>query len=298
LVGGGERKLGYLLLFKAMGNTTNTENWAARERLRSIEVRLWWQGFVGRKELMEVFGISAAQATSDLQKYFELNEGACFYSTNRKRYESTQEMKCVLHGPVLEEGLTLAFGEMVGEGWQRERVWDGRKPGLLGAVNLPLREGKRWVERVMVLAAAGLRRVRVKYVSVKSGRSRWREVVPRTFGWDGRRWHARAYCVENEDWRDFVLGRMAEVEWPQGEEEVPADEDWDRWVVVRLRVNPELDAVRRRALRMDYGLEGDFLKVRVREAMRPYLLAEMFLVGESGVEAPRHFTMDEGRSGD
>jgi hypothetical protein len=67
---------------------------------------------------------------------------------------------------------------------------------------------------------------------------------------------------------------------------------------VRLRVNPELDAVRRRALRMDYGWEGDFLKVRVREAMRPYLLAEMFLVGESGVEAPRHFTMDEGRSGD
>jgi hypothetical protein len=39
-----------------MGNTTNTENWAARERLRSIEVRLWWRGFVGRKELMEVFG--------------------------------------------------------------------------------------------------------------------------------------------------------------------------------------------------------------------------------------------------
>jgi hypothetical protein len=130
---------------------------------------------------MEVFGISAAQATSDLQKYFELNEGACFYSTNRKRYESTQEMKCVLHGPLLEEGLTLAFGEMVGEGWQRERVWDGRKPGLLGAVNLPLREGKRWVERLMVLAAQGMRRLRVKYVSVSSGKSRWREMVPRAF---------------------------------------------------------------------------------------------------------------------
>ncbi len=276
-----------------MGNTTNELNWAARERLRSVEVRLWWRGFVGRKELMEGFGISAAQATSDLQKYFELNEGASFYSTKRKRYEATQGMMCVLHRPILEEGLTLAFGEMVGERWQRERVWTGRKPGLLGAVNLPPRDGKPWVERVMVLAAQGLRRVRVKYVSVKSGKSRWREMVPRTFGWDGRRWHARAFCLESEEWRDFVLGRVAEAEWPGSAEEVPADEAWDRWVVVKLKVNPELDAVRRRALRMDYELESDSLEIRVREAMRPYLLAEMFLEGESGVEAPRHFTLDE-----
>lgn len=276
-----------------MGNSTNELNWAARERLRSVEVRLWWRGFVGRKELMEGFGISAAQATSDLQKYFELNEGACFYSTNRKRYETAQEMRCVLHDPILEEGLTLAFGEMVGERWQRERVWTGRKPGLLGAVSLPVREGSKWASRVMVLAAQGLRRVRVKYVSVKSGMSRWREMVPRTFGWDGRRWHVRAFCLENSDWRDFVLGRIEEVEWPEGEKEVPPDEAWDRWVVVRLKVNPELDEVRRRALRMDYGLEQDSLEVRVREAMRPYLLAEMFLEGESGVAAPRHFTMDE-----
>lgn len=242
---------------------------------------------------MEVFGISAAQATSDLQKYFELNEGACFYSTKHKRYEVVQEMKCLLHEPVLEEGLTLTFGDMAGERWQRERVWDGRRPGLLGAVNLPVRDGSRWAERVMVLAAGGLRRVRVKYVSVNSGRSCWREMVPRTFGWDGRRWHVRAFCLENEDWRDFVLGRMAEVEWPQGEEKVPGDVAWDRWVVVSLRVNPELDEVSRRALRMDYGLEGDVLTVRVREAMKPYLLAEMFLEGESGLELPRHFVMDE-----
>ena len=266
-------------------------NWAARERLRSIEVRLWWRGYVGRKELIEVFGISAAQATSDLQRYFELNEGACFYSTNRKRYEADQGMQCVLHEPILEEGLTLAFGEIVGERWQRERVWEGRKPGLLGAVNLPVRDGSRWVERVIVLAAKEMRRVRVKYVSVKSGRASWREMVPRTFGWDGRRWHARAFCLENRDWRDFVLGRMEEVEWPGGVEKVPGDGAWDEWVVVKLKVNPELDAVRKRALRMDYGLEGNGLEIRVREAMRPYLLAEMFLVEESGVEAPRHFVL-------
>jgi hypothetical protein len=276
-----------------MGNTTNEVNWAARERLRAVEVRLWWRGFVGRKELMEVFGISAAQATSDLQKYFELNEGACFYSTNRKRYEAVQGMKCVLQEPVLEEGLSLVFGEVVGEKWQRERMAEGSSVGMLGGVSLPVRRGTSWVERVVVLGTMGGRRMRVKYASVKSGRSRWRELVPRSFGWDGRRWHVRAFCLENGDWRDFVLGRIEEAEWPGAEvAEIPTDEEWERWVVVTLRVNPDLDEVRRRALRLDYDLDEDVLRIRVREAMKPYLLAEMFLEEESGVEAPRHFVLN------
>lgn len=277
-----------------MGNTTNEMNWAARERLRSVELRLWWRGHVGRREIKEVFGISPAQATSDLQKYFELNGGACFYSTNRKRYEAGPGMTCVLHRPVLEEGLSLVFGEMVGDRWQRDKLWDHRKPGLLGSVSLPVREGSPDIERLLVMAAGGRRRIRVKYSSVNSGKSRWRELIPRTFGWDGRRWHLRAYCPDNEGWRDFVLGRFEEAEWPGAEEgeNVPADEAWDRWVVVRLKINPELDAVQRRALRMDYGLDGSKLEVRVREAMRPYLLAEMFLDDEDAGKRPRHFVLN------
>ena len=57
--------------------------------------------------------------------------------------------------------------------------------------------------------------------------------------------------------------------------------------------NPELDVVRRRGLRMDYGLESDLLEIRVREAMKPYLLAEMFLEDESEGDAPRHFIVAE-----
>jgi len=44
---------------------------------------------------------------------------------------------------------------------------------------------------------------------------------------------------------------------------------------------------------MDYGLESDLLEIRVREAMKPYLLAEMFLEDESEGDAPRHFIVAE-----
>ncbi|MEN8716742.1 MAG: WYL domain-containing protein [Verrucomicrobiales bacterium] len=150
------------------------------------------------------------------------------------------------------------------------------------------------IERKLVIAAGGMCRLRVKYVSINSGKSRWREMVPRTFGWDGRRWYLRAFCCDNEEWSDFVSGRFEEAEeaeWPGAAEEVPDDEAWDRWVVVKLKINPDLDAMRRRDLRLDYRIDGKILEVRVREAMKPYLLAEMFLEEENGEKLPRHFVL-------
>ena len=275
-----------------MGNHTNELNWAARERLRSIELRLWWRGWVGRGELNEDFGISPAQASSDLQRYLELNEGAMFYQTSRKRYESTAAMTPVIHRPVLEEGIGLVMGEMMGARWQRELfAGGGSVPGRVAAVELPLRQGDLRVERMVLLAAGAGKKLRVKYASVNSGKSSWRELCPRAFGWDGRRWHARAFCLKNDGWRDFVLGRIEEAEWPEGEVEVPRDGEWKEWEVVRLRINPALSNEKRRALRMDYGLDDEVLEIRTRKAMRGYVLAEMYLGEESGVEMPRHFEL-------
>ncbi len=51
------------------GNKTNDQNWAATERLRFIETCAWWKGIVQRQDLVGLFGISMAQASSDLQRY-------------------------------------------------------------------------------------------------------------------------------------------------------------------------------------------------------------------------------------
>lgn len=271
-----------------MGNETNLENWAARERLRWVEVMLWWQGWVGRAALREVFGISAAQASSDLQKYAELNAGAMAYHTSRKRYESGARMKCVLHEPALEEGLAL-----LDEGMSRLPRVGVEEGALVGLVSLPKRGAKRTVARRIVLAALTGQQVRVRYHSVASGTARERVLVPRAFGWDGHRWHARAWDGESGEWRDFVLGRMEKVAWPEEwAGKLPKDADWEKWVKVRLKVNPKLKKEAREALRMDYGLAGDVLELRVRKAMEAYLLAGLFLEEETGRDLPRHFVLD------
>lgn len=272
-----------------MGNNTNESNWAARERLRRVEVLLWWRGWVGRSDLTEVFGISAAQASGDLQRYAELNPGSMIYQTRRKRYEGAPEMRCVLHQPVFEEAVRELLGVAVPSAVPSAVNGEGAQVAI---VAMPARTCDPVVARRVMLALLEKRWLPVKYASLKSGTHEWRRMMPARLGWDGQRWHARAWCEKNGAWRDFVLGRMSEAEWPQDHaEDLPEDAEWEKSETVRLKINPALSPEKREALRIDYGLTGDTLDLSVREAMKPYLLANLF-IDESHRELPRHFVVE------
>lgn len=278
-----------------MGNKTNLDNWAARERLRWIEVNLWWRGAVGRSDLRETFGISAAQSSSDLQRYQELNPQAMVYHTSRKRYEASARMRCQLHEPELADGLALLAKE--GGLFPRSGIEGcySNEDARLSLVALPKRRAKREVERRLVLAALRDLPLKVFYHSLSESEVKAREICPRAFGWDGRRWHARAWDIDKGEWRDFVLSRFEKAEWPSDSLQVepPRDEAWERWETVTLLVNPKLKEAAKKALRMDYGIENDLLEVKVRGAMRPYLLAELFLDDGRKTALPNHFVLQE-----
>jgi len=111
----------------AMGNKTNDRTWAAAERLRFIETCAWWKGVVQRQDLGDLFGISMAQASSDLQRYLELNLAAFVYNLRQKRYEATAEMQCVLTKPRLDEAVTRFLGgdaRSTWPGWDEELAAD------------------------------------------------------------------------------------------------------------------------------------------------------------------------------
>lgn len=272
-----------------MGNGTNVENWAARQRLCWLEMQLWWRGWVGRSGLREIFGISSAQASSDLQCYAELNPDAMSYHMSRKRYESGPRMRCLLHTPQWEEGLALLNEQVAGV-----RMVAEEESEKVGWVNLPKRSAPNKVLRPVLLAALGEYELTLRYHSISSESARKRVIVPRAFGWDGYRWHTRAWCKESEEWRDFVLGRMDKVEWPNSvAETLPKDEHWEEEVIVKLRLNPKLAKKSQEALRMDYDLKGDVLEIRVRKAMEPYLLASLFLDHTTGRNLPKHFVKYE-----
>lgn len=281
-----------------MGNATNENHWAARERLRRVEVLLWWRGWAGRGDLAEGFGISAAQASGDFQRYVELNPGALVYQTRRKRYEGTPEMRCVLHEPRLEEAVWLFHGGAAPGGFWAERMDRPEGgPEIAAAVDVlhPLvrRAGPR-VERRVFLAMGQGRRLRVRYASLSGGKAEWREIAPHALGHDGYRWHVRAWCLRNGDFRDFAPSRMEDAEWPGEVFERPvADAEWERLDTVVLVPHAGLTAEQRRAIELDYGMVGGRLEVRVRAAMKEYFLAHCRIpvVDAEGRPRPQHLEL-------
>ena len=271
-----------------MGNESNTENWAVQERLRTVERALWWRGWIGRPDLVRVFGISAAQASSDLQKYLEINPTAMVYQMSRKRYEATDGMACFFHSPRLEEGMAAFLQQGGLARVASEVVQDSPQISL---VHTPKRDVSQEVERRVFLAVLHGRKLRVKYHSLKSGRDGWRWLAPHAFGHDGLRWHVRAWNPDRGIHADFVLGRISAAEWPEevaSEEKPPRDEEWETVVERRYRINDVLSESRQEALRMDYGTGSDgILKITCRLAMVQYVEA-MLRVPTEG-ELPVHF---------
>lgn len=260
-----------------MGNPTNEENWASRERLRLIERALWWRGWVGRKDIVKVFGVSNAQASGDLQRYQELNPGVMNYHTSRKRYEATPQSQWIFTEPCFEEALAVFLGGNF-------KAFPNQMGGTsqIAGVGLPPRVGKPQISRNLMMAVLGKSSVEIEYLSLSSGKAGWRTIIPHAFGNDGYRWHTRAWCPENRDYRDFVLSRMKDAKWPVPfRKELPRDEAWEHIDTLELRPNRDLPKKMQQTLELDYGIEpGGSLSIEVRQAMKGYLMAHLRVVNE------------------
>ncbi len=103
---------------------------------------------------------------------------------------------------------------------------------------------------------------------------------------DGFRWHARARDVEENRFRDFVLGRLSEptLERP-ALATAEADGDWRTHVELEIAPHPGLALHQRAAIAADYGMEGQRLMLRPRLALVYYVKRRLGLT-EGHLERP------------
>jgi predicted DNA-binding transcriptional regulator YafY len=202
-------------------------------------------------------------------------------------------MACQLHLPQLEDAIRCFLpSKYIGQLPVSVQV----EHEMVATVGLPNRKGKDLVVRMVMQSLLNGQKLKLQYWSVSSGKSTWREIAPAGLGHDGYRWHARAWCYKNGDYRDFVLSRISAVKLPEDISEakgepLPADEDWETFVTVKLKPNSELDENSRRAIELDYGIrKNGVLKLEVRRAMRNYLLEHMRV---SELNLPNHFEQDK-----
>lgn len=245
--------------------------WSMERRLEFIEFRLFWDGRVNRGDLIDHFGISMPQASSDLTQYQEAAKGNIVYDKTAKAYVASSSFKPVFFSPSADRYLAelrLLDASLSSEG----ESWVGKHPAY--SIVPPLR--RRLDPKTLRSILDAIRTsssVEVKYQSFSGPEPRWRRITPHALAFDGSRWHVRAWCHTHLDFRDFVMGRVLGMRGAKPDEiDTCTDLGWNTQVELRLGPHPKLADGARRVTELDFGMEDGVIELTLRACLVPYFV--------------------------
>ena len=242
-----------------------------RRRFEFIEFQLHWEGSVGRKKLQDQFSISLQQATIDLTSYMDACPDNMLYDPRQKAYVPTSKFRPVLiTGEAFEYLMHL---DILSCGYRREgEIWAKSIP-VFDAVSA---QSRKISSRVLMHVLQSMRSricLHARYISLSSGSTGFRMLLPHAIASDGHRWHMRAYDLERTRYSDFVLSRIERTELRDKPAcEIPVDTAWHNNVDVILKVDPAIDQHKKERLEFEYGMTNGHLRLSVRQAMLFYYL--------------------------
>lgn len=262
-----------------MANEDGKINWSVERRLEFIEFRLSWEGGVRRSDIMNAFRVSEPQASKDLTLYQERAPGNAIYDKVSRRYVASDGFRpvCLKGGP--DEYLTRL--RSLGEGLTDPREsWIGTRPDV-DVVLTPARDVSDGCLRSILSAHRAAGSIEILYQSMSPDRvdPTWRRISPHAFGYDGFRWHARAYCHLTDRFKDFLLPRVLGSRHP-GAAGLPGSEDrlWQDRFRVRIAPHPKLGPQQQAIVAKDYGMVDGTTVLEVRFAMLFYVLKRLNLL--------------------
>lgn len=100
-------------------------------------------------------------------------------------------------------------------------------------------------------------------------------IAPHTLIYTGMRWHVRAYCEKNKDYRDFVLSRfrgLPELMDDPSSNGRDQDEGWSTQVAVVIEPDSRLKPEQKLIIETDYGMRKGQLVIETRGALVQYVL--------------------------
>lgn len=262
-------------------------SWSVRRRLEFIEFRLLWEGQVNRSDLVDFFGISVPQASSDLGSYQELTNNMV-YDKAGKAYVAAPDFSPSVLTPSADR--YLAQIRMVEAGLiPSSESWVASVPSV-GTVPLLRRAVDVDVLRSALGAIRSGSAIQIKYRSFRRPKLHFRWIEPHALGFDGFRWHVRAYCRENAAFRDFSLARIAAVGQSERLDRNVSEEDigWHTFVTLRIGPHPKLDDEMRKSIEFDYGMKKSELRVESRACMFFYMERLFGLDRDPKLVDPKH----------
>ncbi len=257
-------------------NDNQTLPWGVRKRLEFIEFRLFWEEKINRADLLSVFGISIPQASLDFSKYQEMAPGNMNYDKKKKFYYASPDFKPIFITPSSEQYLLRYLSVCMGITQPQKSFFSFIPP--IDMVPLPWRRVEPDILKGVLHAIRLKKAIKIKYQSLTSYEKLVRWISPHALGFDGYRWHCRAYCYIDNFFKDFILGRFLQIIEEKDSEINPKDDKgWESFITVKIGPNPEFKETHRKIIEYEYGMINGEAFIQVRCAMLFYLLNRLGL---------------------
>ncbi|RMF17072.1 MAG: WYL domain-containing protein, partial [Alphaproteobacteria bacterium] len=247
---------------------------------------LFWEGRVNRSDLMKQFGISVNQATYDLSRYMEMAPDNMVYDKSARTYVRGPDFACRFRPP--DAARYLAQLRLVADDvMDPAECWIAKLPPFAVAPT-PVRGVDPVTLRSVLDAIHRSEAIEVKYQSLSSPEPRWRWIAPHAIAFDGFRWHARAFCLIDDCFKDFLLSRILDIRGSRESATLADDDsDWHSEVTLEVGPHPDLSEAQAKVIALDYGIRGGKAKITVRRALLYYALRRLGLDTDPAARRPQ-----------
>jgi len=268
------------------GKKAKQLNWSASRRNEFIEFRVFWHGRINRAGLMDTFGISLQQASLDLTRYSERWKRNLVYDKSQRAYVRGKAFKPHFITPSAED--YLSHLRAVDQGLvSPDQSWISVFPSY-GATPTPARGVAPETLRDVLAAIHAPAALEITYQSMSRPEPGARWIEPHSLAFDGFRWHARAFCQNDQVFKDFLLSRIVEIGKQRPVTADPqADTEWLTEAILEIGPHPDLSPTQRRAIEMDYGMEEGRAQIPVRRALLFYTLKRLGLDTDPAARRPQ-----------
>jgi predicted DNA-binding transcriptional regulator YafY len=246
--------------------------WDLALRYRLIETVVWWEGRLTTGHLIQSFGISRQQASKDINTY--ITEHAPKNLTYDKQLKGYVPSKHFM--PLFIDDSASAYLHLLNQTHSRAPHVEGLALAYAHTMVLevPDRTIRPEILRPLLKACRHSEVIEVEYVSLANPNPETRLIAPHTLVYTGMRWHVRAYCEKNREYRDFVLSRLRGL--PEFERKtenlISADEDWNTEVEVIIEPDSRLKPEQKAIIEVDFGMREGVLVIPTRRALVKYVL--------------------------
>lgn len=267
-------------------NQSGKRRWGQDRRLEFIDARLQFDGRINRSDLIKFFDISTPQASADLGRYQTMAPANIRYDPRGRMYIALPEFQ-PLFGGTAATGYLDEIHRLARKVVEPEESFVGFVPST-GVVATPARAIEAEEVAIIVRAIRDRSSLRIRYQSMNHPAPIQYVISPHALGFDGLRWHVRAWCHTRKLFHDFAIGRL-EIEGP--EHEITAvdpklDLGWTTIVGVVLIPHPKLSPHQRKVVIRDYGMNQGRLVLMCQKAMLFYTLRHLNLEELSVMENP------------